>query len=294
MEALANSLPLLLNLAVSALVFVVGSSATGSDVRFLWRQPGLLVRSLIAMDVVVPVAAVILLFTIRPERAAALAILAMSVATGAPLAPQKQLKLGGRLPYVYSLMIATTVFSILTIPLTLTILHRVLAAETESLVLPRHVARIVFTSLLLPLGLGMAVRRFLPRLADRVAKPLATIVNVFLGLVFLLIVIKAFPAIVGLGARALGTIALLTVVSIAGGHLLGGPVPEDRTALAIACSLRHPGLALMIAKVELPGERIVSVVLAYIVIGAIAAIPYTAWRKRLLKPNEEELQAKAS
>jgi BASS family bile acid:Na+ symporter len=294
MEALANSLPVLLKLAIAALVFALGTGATTEDALYLWRRPGLLLRSLFAMDVVVPVAAVLLLFTLRPERVAALAILAMAVSPGAPIAPQKQLKLGGRLPYVNSLIIAVTVVSILSIPLTLTILHRVLAAEAESLVLPRDVAWIAFTSLLLPLGLGMAVRHFFPRLADRVAKPLSTAVNVFIALVFLLIIIKAFPAIVGLGAGALGAIALITLVSIAGGHLLGGPVPEDRTALAIASSVRHPGLALMIAKVELPGERIVTVILAYILIGTLAAIPYTAWRKRLRKPREEELQATAS
>ena len=64
----------------------------------------------------------------------------------------------------------------------------------------------------------------------------------------------------GLGPRALGTMALLALVTLAGGHLLGGPVPEDRTALAVASSMRHPGLAMMIAKVELPDQQIAAVI----------------------------------
>jgi BASS family bile acid:Na+ symporter len=275
MEALANSLPVLLKIVTSAIVFALGLNATGSDVRYLWQRPGLLLRSLLAMAVVVPVAAVLLLLAFRPERAATLAILAMAVAPGAPLAPQKEIKLGGRLPYVYSLLIAVTGLSVLTIPLTLTILHRLIAADTESLVLPRDVAKIVFTSLLLPLAFGMATRRWIPGVADRIAKPLAKAANILLGLLFMLIILKAFPSITALGATTLGTITLLTMVTIAGGHLLGGPEPEDRTALAMASSLRHPGLAMMIAKVEMPGERIVVAMLAYILIGTLVAVPYT-------------------
>ena len=44
MAALANSLPVLLKIVVSAIVFALGLNATASDVRYLWRRPGLLVR----------------------------------------------------------------------------------------------------------------------------------------------------------------------------------------------------------------------------------------------------------
>ena len=283
MEALARSLPLFLSVVIAALVFALGLNARASDIGFLWRQPGLLLRSLVAMDVVVPVAAVLLLLAAGLPRPVSIGILAMAVSPGAPFAPQKELKLGGRLSFVYSLLVAVTLCSIVTIPATLSILHGVYAEEMESLVMPRQVARIVVVSLLLPLGLGIAVRRWIPSLADRLAEPLALAVNVLLGLLFLLVLVKAFPAVLGLGAKALGTIALLTLIAIAGGHLLGGPVPEDRTALALAASLRHPGLAMLIAKAESPDHPAVVVILAYIVIGSVVAIPYTAWRQRTIE-----------
>jgi BASS family bile acid:Na+ symporter len=294
MEALANSLPILVKIAISALVVALGLNASPSDVAFLWRQPRLLLRSLFAMDVVVPVAAVLLLLAIRPGREAALGILAMAISPGAPISPQKELKLGGRLPYVYSLAVAMTVFSVITIPLTMTVLHRLFAPEIESMVLPRDVAKIVTVSLLLPLGVGMAVRRFMPSVANRLAQPLATAVNAFLGLIFLLILIKAFHLIVDLGARALLAMALLTMITIAAGHLLGGPVAEDRTALAVASSLRHPGLAMMIGKVDLPQQNLTAAILAYVVIGSLAAIPYTVWRKRAAAPRGGTAHVKAT
>jgi BASS family bile acid:Na+ symporter len=140
---------------------------------------------------------------------------------------------------VYSLLVAVTLLSLVTIPVTWSILHRVFAAETESLVLPRDVAKITVRMLLVPLGLGIAIRQWIPSVADRPAKPLADAVNAFIGLVALLILVKSFPNILGLGAKALATMAVLTPAALAGGHLLGGPVvPEDRTALAVASSLR--------------------------------------------------------
>jgi BASS family bile acid:Na+ symporter len=286
MEALANSLPILLNLAIAGLVVALGLNARPSDLTFLWRQPGLLLRSLIAVVVVVPIAAFVLVRALELPRHAVIGILAMAACPGAPFAPQKQLKLGGRLPYVYSLLVVVTLFALLTIPATLTILHSAFAEATESLIMPRDVARITVLMLLVPLGIGVAIRRFLPSLAERLAKPLATIVNVFILLVVLLILVKAFPKVLDLGPKVLGAMAVLTLIALAGGHLLGGPVPEDRTALAFTSALRHPGLALTIGKVDHPGEPIAAVVLAYLLVTSLAAIPYTAWRKRAVKPHE--------
>jgi predicted cobalt transporter CbtA len=46
-----------------------------------------------------------------------------------------------------------------------------------------------------------------------------------------------------------GMVALvvLLLLAVAIGHLLGGPHPDDRTALAIACATRHIGVAVVVA-----------------------------------------------
>src|SRR5262245_45165274 len=52
-------------------------------------------------------------------------------------------------------------------------------------------------------------------------------------------------------------------------------------ALAIASSMRHPGVALAIAHVNFPGEKLVfAAVLLFAVVNAIVTIPYAAWRRR--------------
>ena len=46
--------------SVRGMIFALGLRAAWSDVNFLWRQPGLLVRSLLAMYVIIPVFAVMM------------------------------------------------------------------------------------------------------------------------------------------------------------------------------------------------------------------------------------------
>ena len=285
MEAIAHSLPLLLQIGIGGLVFALGLNALPRDAAFLWRQPGLLLRSLLAMVVVVPVAATLLMLALEPPRAVAIGMLAMAVAPGAPFAPQKELKLGGRLPYIYSLLVTVAFLAVVTIPLTLHILGLIFATDRAAWVSPGQVAEVALLKLVLPLVLGMLVRRALPGLADRLAKPLAVAANLLIGVLALLVIVKAFPAVLALGARAFATMALLTLIVLACGHLLGGPYPEDRTVLAVASSLRHPGLALLIAKVEFPGEPVVAVIIAYVLVCILVSIPYTVWQKRSVSPR---------
>jgi BASS family bile acid:Na+ symporter len=65
------------------------------------------------------------------------------------------------------------------------------------------------------------------------------------------------------------------------GHWLGGPDSDDRTALAIASSMRHPGVALAIARLNFPEEPLVpAAVILFLLINVIVTLPYGAWRRK--------------
>ncbi|MGH7358585.1 MAG: hypothetical protein ACREJR_07215, partial [Candidatus Rokuibacteriota bacterium] len=65
-------------------------------------------------------------------------------------------------------------------------------------------------------------------------------------------------------------------------HWLGGPDPDDRTALAIASSIRHPGVALTIARLNFPEEPLApAAVLLFLLVSVIATLPYGAWRRHV-------------
>jgi BASS family bile acid:Na+ symporter len=75
-------------------------------------------------------------------------------------------------------------------------------------------------------------------------------------------------------------LALITVLSLAVGHVLGGPDEDDRTVLAFATASRHPGVAIVVANLTDQPLAPIGVLLA-VVIAEIAVIPYKRWRKRL-------------
>ena len=74
------------------------------------------------------------------------------------------------------------------------------------------------------------------------------------------------------------TLAGLVAISLAIGHLLGGPAEDDRTALAIACATRHIGIAVLIAT-SVPGPRTSVLVAFYTLTSAVISIPYLRWRR---------------
>ena len=67
-------------------------------------------------------------------------------------------------------------------------------------------------------------------------------------------------------------------MALAIGHALGGPAPDDRTALAVACASRHIGIAVLVAA-SLPGPRTAVIIAVYIVASALVCIPYLRWRR---------------
>src|SRR5688572_21294737 len=67
-------------------------------------------------------------------------------------------------------------------------------------------------------------------------------------------------------------LVLITLLSLAVGHVLGGPDEDDRTVLAFATASRHPGVAIVVANLTDQPLAPIGVLLA-VVIGEIAVIP---------------------
>jgi BASS family bile acid:Na+ symporter len=197
-----------------------------------------------------------------------------------PILPGKQLKLGGHNNYVYGLLVAAALCSIVLVPLTIEILSKIFQREAH--ISPIVVAKVVFLTVLVPLFAGLAVRHFAPALAERIAPFVTRVGTVLLVAGLLPILVSAWPGIVSLVGN--GTILAIAAVVMAGliaGHLLGGPDPDDRTTLAIASSMRHPGITLAIAYANFPGEKLIlAAVLLFALVNAVVTIPYSTWSKR--------------
>src|SRR5277367_1015649 len=103
----------LVGLALKISIFLTGFSfglqATGDEVLYLWRRPGALVRSLIAMFVAMPLFAVFVTREFDYHRAVAIALVALAISAVPPLLPKKITKAGGFTPYGLGLMVTASV-----------------------------------------------------------------------------------------------------------------------------------------------------------------------------------------
>ena len=272
---MTEGLLLLLKVSVGLLILAIGMGSTFSDLAYLWRRPGLLVRSLLAMYVLVPLAAFVLvsLLPLAPGIKAALLVLAVSA--GAPLLPKK---LGAfeSDAYVFSLVVTSSLLAIVVVPAWVALLsrHFDVAAELS----PMTVAMAIAKAFLLPLAVGMALRALWPSFASRWSETLLGTAGIVLMACGVLLLISHYELL--LLTHWLGFVALvaLMLAALAIGHLLGGPTADDRTALAIACATRHIGIALLVAT-AFPGPRTAVLIAVYVAASAAVSIPYLKWRR---------------
>ena len=268
---------MLLTLLVATLLFAMGLLASHRELGYLWARPVLLVRSMLAMYVVVPVLAVILALAFSLPRGTELAIVVLAICAGAPLLPRKLIKVGGDPAYVLSLVVTTSLLAIVTVPLSVRLLSGMMTIENE--LGSGEVAGAILRSFLVPLGAGMLVRAVAPSAAARLAEPLLGIASAALAVTTVVLIVAGWRHVAEVGLPSLMAFAAFALGSLTIGHLLGGPAPENRTSLALACTTRHVGLALIVGA-NARGPAPLALVAGYLLATALISIPYMRWRSK--------------
>jgi bile acid:Na+ symporter, BASS family len=276
-----------LKASIGVLIFAVGMTATTDDIIYLWRRPVLLAKSVTAMYVVMPAAAVLMAYLLDLPPRTELSLVILAICAGAPLLPKSLIQFGGDPSYVFSLIVTTSLLAIVTVPVSLYILTELISFNTKVLS-TTQVARVILKTFLLPIGLGMIFRHFFPLIAEGINGPLLKISSTVMVLCSTIAMAIGIHLVFYIGLPSLLAFALFTSVAIIAGHLLGGPDPSCRTSLSIACSSRHIGLALLFA-VNARSQRVLSLVVAYLFASGIVSIFYVIWIKRFKRLEKNTL-----
>jgi bile acid:Na+ symporter, BASS family len=268
-------------LSIALIVIGFALLSTWRDATSLFRQPSLLLRSLLAMNVILPLFAVLVVkfFTLRP--AIEIVLICLAVSPVPPFLPQKQLKVAGHHEYIYGLLGATSLLSVVLVPVTIALIGAAFSRATH--VSPGAVVRVVALTVLIPFAIGLLVHHLKPDLAVRLSGPLNKAGMALLVLALVPVLIKMWPGIVALvGDGTLIAIIAFIAVGLAAGHVLGGPQSSTRSVLALATATRHPGVALVIATANFPDDKqlILPALLLYLVVCTIISAPYVIWRRR--------------
>ena len=263
---------------VFTVMFSVGLGVVVADLRVVGQRPGLMLRGLFSVLVGVPAIALIVTRFLDLPRVVEVGIVLMSISPGAPVALRRSLGAGGHRAFAPSLQICVALLATLSMPLSIAGLDEVYAGQAS--ISAWDVAKQVFVAQLLPISLGMTVRQFRAELAQRLEPKLARAGNRLLLVFVALVLLDVWEVTMNAGVRVWPAILAITAGALAVGHLLGGPDPATRTAVAITSALRNPGLALMVASFNRWPPLIMGTVLAYVLVAVAAVVLYAMWRRQ--------------
>jgi len=271
-------------LAVFATLLSMGLVLGFSGMARLWRQPGLLVRSVIAAFVVVPVAAMVLVLVLPLSFEVRAGIGAMAIIPGAPFTYRKMLKGAGDPELAGSFQATMALLAVVLVPLWLAILAALYPNDASASV--AVVGRQILMVQGIPLIGGAAIRQWLPDFAEEFAEPLNRISSAML--VGVVVVVLAIGLAMVLKAGPLPILAgvLMAAAALVAGHYLGGPDPFTRQTIAQATASRNAGLAIALITLNFPNvaHEILVTIAAYAVMTAIASKIYVRlYQKQLAK-----------
>jgi BASS family bile acid:Na+ symporter len=162
-----------------------------------------------------------------------------------PLLPRRQAIVGGTGEYAVGLAVLAALVSIVVAPIVVWLVGRLF--DVDTIFDPVALLRVLAITVGAPLAAGILIARFWPR-----AAVLSTLVGraaiVLLVASAAIVLFEEAPAIAGrVGNGIVPVTVAICLFGLLVGHLLGGPDPGNRGALALATSARHPGVAISLA-----------------------------------------------
>jgi predicted Na+-dependent transporter len=271
-------LTLLLNISMGLVVMGFGLNAKLVDVLYLLRRPILLLRSILAMNIIMPVVAIFMVALFNIPVPLKIAIVALALSPVPPFLPKLQTGAGGEQGYIISLLAIAAILAIIIVPYGTWLIGEIF--NVNGGVAPAiNVIPTVLITVVIPLLVGEGLRQFAPEIADRITRPVALIGTGLMVLSLLPILFGQWSSIVSMVGN--GTLVILAIFSGVGlfvGHYFGVKDP-DRGVLALATAVRHPGVALTIAHSTFPDQtEVLAVVLWHLIVGALLAFAYLRFR----------------
>lgn len=242
---------------------------------------------LLGSCLLVPLLALLLLqlrISLGLPEPARLGIALMAICPSAPLILRKADKASGDAGLAAQLQVAAALAAILSVPLMAELYTLVFGVEGWDIG-PADVARQVGVAQILPLALGLLVRRLRPGWAQRWLGLCDRLANLLLVLLAVVVLVKAGPALLGFAVSngpSLLWMAALLLLSLLVGWWAAGRGRQERTTVPLVTSMRNPGLALLFASTYAPQVAGVKLaILLYLLTTVLLEIPYVRWRSAL-------------
>jgi BASS family bile acid:Na+ symporter len=274
-------------------MLAVGLAHTFQEVFGPLRRVRTVILALVANFVLAPLLAELLIRVFSLEAPHAIGLLLLSTAAGAPFVVQLVKVAEGDLARTAALLVLLMPVSVPTIALVLPMVlaNPALSGFASTRVSVGAIAWPLVLNILLPLAIGLVVRRLAEPLATRVQPSMGKTASVAVVVLIASTVLVNLPAIVALFTHvAIVALLLFTAGAFVIGYLCGGRDRERRVVLGLGTGLRGAAAAMVVATqtIEDPGTLVM-------VLGGLTASPLlllaVAWllrRRRHEWPGQPE------
>lgn len=279
-EIIIPTLKIIAPISVALIVFAQGLKVSPTQVMDYFKdRPGLILRSLFAVLVLVPAAALAIILLLKPAPEVAIGLAILVSCPPAPLMLKGAPKMGGGdAAYMACLHLSLAVLAFITVPICLDLLSMPLGFNAD--VDLGKMAMILARTILVPIGLGVAARSYFPNFSDRVGPKLDKAGAIGLLIVVLFALVALFPALLKMDLWSYLVMVAVCAVALAIGHGLGPRNSRDRTVLAVESGVRHPVLAITIAASNFTPQKALPVLVPCVLVFIAVAMVYLLWQKK--------------
>jgi BASS family bile acid:Na+ symporter len=285
---LASLANLLILIGLMAIMLSMGLKVTFEEVGASIRKPRLVVLGLVANYLLIPAVILGLLRAFDAGAMVSVGFLILAVCPGAPLGPPFAVIARGDVPSAIGQMVILAGLSALLSPALLGLVMMWLLPENDLHVDYLAIVRVLLVAQILPLGVGLALRQWAPKLSRWIDLPVRVAANLLLISAIVLVLFTEHGTFGTIKLQGWLGMLLLLAACLGIGWLCGGPGIATRKSTAVTAGIRNVAVGLIIASKNFAGTPAMTAVIAYAFVSILgtlicallfAALPTTAAAK---------------
>jgi BASS family bile acid:Na+ symporter len=255
-----------------AVMLSMGLKVKLDEVVTSTRNPRLLLLSVVANFVLVPLATIGLLHLFDADPMVSVGFLILAVCPGAPVGPPFAAIARGDVPCAIGQMVVLAGLSAVLSPALLgTLLDRLLPAGNLHIDY-LAIIRTLLMAQILPLAVGLGIHHHVPAFAARFARPIALLANLLLVVVVVMLLFREYETLGLIRLRGWFGMLLLLMASVGIGWLCGGPERPTRRTLAVTTGAHNAAVALVIVSSNFADSPAVTAVIAYALVSILGTL----------------------
>jgi bile acid:Na+ symporter, BASS family len=252
--------PLVLILLIEMMV-ATGLGVSFGDLAGVVKNAGLLARAALANYVLVPAAAILLLYLFHTAPMVTAGFLLVAVCPAAPFAPPLTAMARGNVNVAVGLMVVLAASSAILAPILLSFLLPLMARGANLKIDTFKIVTTLLMTQILPLGIGMLVHSRLQKHAAKLRQRANLLSAVLSHVVFALIISLQYKTLAEIRWVGFVGLILLILLCLTAGWIVGGQVIGIRRAVSLTTAARNVGVALVIATASFPDSAAVTAVI---------------------------------